>query len=340
MNLDYLRNKDFTEYPKLRHDLWYSYKDQPGIFHLIVPGQMFEISSIDAKKFLKIRPYCTGHHDINEISKRSKVSAKEIRKMITSLSEVGVLHHTFSADDKLDSTIVCRRLEEACLAWRDQLKQTYIANDILKCNSSPIIVKGWMLETYHYIKQFPYAILAGVNKINDPNFNEFLKTYATQEKGHEIFIEKCLIKMGFSKEEIRTGNCLVSTQLIHKQMVEMISNEPLSILPISLMIESLEYDEEELQHSYEDIAVYYGFIPTTFEDFLKHMKIDFQLGHGFIFQKYQEYLQTLSINQLNVLVNSLHDLKHCFDLQSMEIKAHYGKKGTYMPRQYISFDSI
>lgn len=340
MNLDYLKNKDFTEYPKLRHDLWYSYKDQPEIYHLIVPGQIFEIASHDAKRFLEIRPYCTGHHHIDEISKKSRMPAKDIKKMIMSLDDCGVLHRTLTTDQNLDATEISDRLEEACLTWRSQLKQTYIANDIIHFNSTPNIVKGWMLETYHYIKKFPYAILCGVEKAQDAIFKKFMKTYYRQEKGHETFIEKCLVKMGFTKEEIRTGNSLISTQLIHKQMVEMISYEPLSILPIALMIESLEYDEEELEHTYEQLAVHYGFVPTTFQDFLLHMKIDFQLGHGLIFHKYKHYLEGLNVEKLNVLVNSLHDLKHCFDLQSMEIQKHYGKKGTYMPRQYISFDSI
>lgn len=340
MDLTYLKDKDFTEYPKLRHDLWYSYQEQSNIFHLIVPGAMYEIPRLEAAKFLKIRPYCTGHNNIQEISKRSHISVSAIKGMIRSLQEIGVLHHPVIDEHKIEPSLIYNRLEEACLAWREQLKQTYIANDIMQLRSTKRVVMGWMLETYHYIKQFPFALSAGIDHTKNPTFKKFLMKYAAQEKGHERYIENCLIKMGFTSNEVRAGNCLVSTGLIHKQMLEMVRYEPLAVLPISLMIESLEYEEEELSRTYEEIALFYGFERTTFQDFLHHMKVDFQLGHGKIFSECKELLKEISVEKINSIVNSLHDLKHCFDLQSLEIKKHYEKKGTYMPRQYISFFGI
>ena len=337
IDLNHLQGKSFLQYPKLRHDLWYLYKDQPDSYRLVVPGSIYEVPLLEAEKFLKIRPFCTGHNDLEEISLRTKVSIEEIETMVVSLETFGILHHPIEKWDDVSKELVISRLEEACLAWRDQLKETYIAKHIMNLQSSPPIVLGWLLETYHYIKNFPFALQSAVENANNLKLKGFLRRYMDQEKGHEIFIEKCLIKTGFSSQEIRTGNCLVSTKFINRQMIEMFAFEPLSVLPVSLMIESLEFDEEELSNSYEDAALYYGFDPSTFEGFLQHMKLDFEMGHGNIFSDNKELLNELPYEKLNDVVNSLHDLKHCFDLQSMEIQKHFSKNGTYMPRQYITF---
>jgi hypothetical protein len=48
------------------------------------------------------------------------------------------------------------------------------------------------------------------------------------------------------------------------------------------------------------------------------------------------------LDRLDNLINKLHDLKHAFELQSLEIKAYYGepRNGRYVQRQAMKFHAI
>jgi hypothetical protein len=58
----------------------------------------------------------------------------------------------------------------------------------------------------------------------------------------------------------------------------------------------------------------------------------------------REHLNLIEIDDAAVLdqvVNKIHDLKHAFDLQGIEIKAYYTTlNGKYLPRQPVTFESI
>ncbi|MDB4309285.1 hypothetical protein N9913_03150, partial [Porticoccaceae bacterium] len=74
----------------------------------------------------------------------------------------------------------------------------------------------------------------------------------------------------------------------------------------------------------------------------KHQKIDFDLGHQKLLADNLELIDITDIDRLDVLINMLHDLKHAFELQSLEIKAYYGKpnNGKYLRRQAMSYHAI
>ena len=43
---------------------------------------------------------------------------------------------------------------------------------------------------------------------------------------------------------------------------------------------------------------------------------------------------------LHDIVNKLHDLKHAFDVQKLEIEHYYARKGNYVPRQFVDFFAV
>lgn len=74
--------------------------------------------------------------------------------------------------------------------------------------------------------------------------------------------------------------------------------------------------------------------------FFEHVKIDSHLGHSRLLEDNVKFLDDINVNNLHIIINKLHDIKHAFDLQKIEIENYYGKVGNYLPRQFVDFFAI
>ena len=80
---------------------------------------------------------------------------------------------------------------------------------------------------------------------------------------------------------------------------------------------------------------------TTFDPFFEHQKIDVGMGHAELLSNNIDLFDITDPQRLDRIVNSLHDLKHAFELQSAEIKSYYTSlAGKYFPRQPMLFSSL
>ncbi len=198
---------------------------------------------------------------------------------------------------------------------------------------------GWLLETYHYIKAFPRALDVAVAHA-DGELKELLQEYTEHERGHEIFVENTLIKLGISREEVRHSIPLVTTKLINMQMRELFAINPCSALLVAAVVEAGELEEDELTNLQSDFTRHFNFSDTCLEPLFTHTRIDEEFGHSQLAENNPHLLHFSSLNELNNVVNGLHDLKHAFDAQKLEIKEYYSRPGNYFPRQYVDFFAI
>ena len=84
----------------------------------------------------------------------------------------------------------------------------------------------------------------------------------------------------------------------------------------------------------------HGFPIDMLNPFFDHVEIDSKLGHHQLLQNNINLLEEINPLHLHDVVNKLHDIKHAFDLQKLEIKDYYDKTGNYLPRQYVDFFAI
>jgi hypothetical protein len=68
--------------------------------------------------------------------------------------------------------------------------------------------------------------------------------------------------------------------------------------------------------------------------------IDEGLGHTSRVERNQHLITVGSEAALHRLVNRLHDIKHAFDLQKLEIVHYYSNVGNYVPRQFVDYFAI
>lgn len=328
-----------VERPKFRHNLWTTYDEEPDLTYLAVSHGLYEVPTNEAKEFLKFRSHCTGHHSIDEISALSGVAAADVRKIVQSLADADVLRPRYKSFSELSADEIRKVLFSAVAMWAEQLRETGIAAALVDGRLPKPALIGWLLETYHYINQFPAAIAYGAQHATGEMKN-ILNTYANQETGHEIFVQRTLTNLGLSDAEVATSIPLVSTRLIDFLMREMISEAPPSALLLAGILEAGDLEDEEADGFFNRISEAYKVPVAAFDPLREHMMIDAKLGHAELGQVNAHLIEFSSEKQLHAAVNRLHDIKHAFDLQKLEIEDYYCKQGDYIPRQFVDFFAI
>ena len=90
MDIARMGSKDWSTYPKFRHNLWANYDNEPEVTYLTVSHSKFAVDRKDADAFLLMRPHCTGHHTIKEIAARAGLEEEKAKSIIASLTEAKV----------------------------------------------------------------------------------------------------------------------------------------------------------------------------------------------------------------------------------------------------------
>lgn len=334
-----LTNNHYYIYPKFRHNLLTSYDDAPDISYLTLSHGTFEIQTQEAAKFLKIRGSCTGHHTQLSIANKTGIDCKEVKSIIDSLTDINALHLPAGDLTQLSSNEITNILTAAATIWSDQLAETHISCDIFAGETSKNVVIGWLLETYHYVKHFPESLTIAANNA-EGELNKLLNTYAKQEKGHEIFILQTLIKAGLSRDEVESSIPLISTRTIDLLLKELFALAPASVLLVASIIEADNFDYVTAKVAGISLQQTHQFPIDMLDPFFKHVRIDSELGHQSLLRNNLHLLQTIPPSLLHDVVNKLHDIKHAFDLQKLEIFDYYDKEGNYIPRQFVDFFAI
>ena len=109
--------------------------------------------------------------------------------------------------------------------------------------------------------------------------------------------------------------------------------------PLKTSLGRLTYDQAALFN--EQMKKHFNTPDNAFKPYFDHQDIDAKLGHVNLLRDNLHLLSFDSNKTRDLIVNKLHDLKHAFDLMSIEIEDYYSNKnGKYFPRQPIYFAAI
>ena len=333
-----LAGRDFLRFPKFRHNLW-TFSEGTDMARLIVSHSKFDVPVDEAREFLEIRSFCTGHNSLESVSSKSGVSLARVEAIIGSMSEARILHLPFESLNDLSIADVRSVILSACQLWSEQLRDHNISVEIVNGELPRRVVIGWLLETYHYIKAFPKA-LAYASEHAEGELKDVIIKYAEQEKGHEAFIAACLENLGLSIEEIEASIPLVSTRAIDLLMKEMFALEPCTVLMVARLVEAYEIEEDSIDHFKTLLENKYQIDGSAVDPLFAHARIDEEMGHAKLLEENLHLLEFRDINHVHDVINKLHDFKHAIDLQGLEIKDYYSKTGNYFPRQYVDYFAI
>jgi hypothetical protein len=193
---------------------------------------------------------------------------------------------------------------------------------------------------YHYIRDFPHAVAHGA-KFAQGDLQRVLLKYAREEEGHEEFVLRTLMNLGMSRAEVMGSVPLLSTRLVGFLMREIFAAEPASVFLVAAVIEAQEFAENQIRTVKKAFSTHYSIPESTFDPYFDHQRIDVGLGHAQLLERHAGLFTCRDIATLDSLVNKVHDLKHAFDLQSLEIKQYFNKlDGKYCVRQPVGYEDL
>ena len=326
-------------FPRLRENVWHINPERETAL-LITSQTSYEVPVMPALQFLKMRSYCTGHHSVDDIASRSGLSVDDVNALLGSLRPAGVVYFSSDTQDTIPHPVVRDTLVRACRIWASELRISYIGNEFSAGDLPKSVLIGWLLEMYHYIRDFPSAIQHAADGA-DGRLKEVLTRYAAEERGHEGFVLDTLVRLGLSRAEVTTSIPLLSTRLIGFLMRELFELAPCSALMVAAVIEAQEFDGDRIDDFKRSLHEHYAIDPQAFDPYFKHQQIDVGLGHAELLGSHLDLVDIDDRRTLDQVVNKIHDLKHAFDLQGIEIKTYFtALTGKYFPRQPVNFESI
>ncbi len=328
------------KFPRLRENVWHINPARETAL-LITSGEAYDVPTAPALQFLRMRSYCTGHHSVEAIAEKSGLAVPDVNALLGSLEPAGIIYSGADVENMQPTREQAReRLRRACRIWSDELRLSYIGNEFASGALPKPVLVGWLLEMYHYIKDFPDAIEHGAQHATG-RLREVLTDYAAEERGHEGFVLETLVNLGVTREEVRTSIPLLSTRLVGFLMRELFELEPASALMAAAVVEAQEFDEGQIEAFKASLERHYGVEARAFDPYFRHQQIDVGLGHAELLAEHIELVEIEDRGRLDEVVNKLHDLKHAFDLQGIEVKAYYTElNGKYVPRQAVEYESI
>ena len=338
------REMDMSKYlshPKFIHNLWNFYSSHPDKSYCISSKGVFETTKQEADDFLDIRTYCTGYNSVISISEKSGVPADKIDLIIGSLNYIGLIREDEKHLDSFSKEQIVDKLITASELWAEQLSETHIFTEIMNGEHSYKTFIGFLFETYHYVKEFPKIIEAALTQcIPGSDIDKLLVTYKDQEVGHERFIIETLKHCGYTADEVIQSVPLVSTINIINLMKSLCYLNSSSILLIAKIVESDDYCFDVSNEAAKYIANRFNLPRETLEPFLRHAQIDYDLGHYKLLNDNKDLVYLEKNADVNRILNDLHDIKHAFDVQKLEIIDYYNHKGNYIPRQKVDFFGV
>lgn len=321
--------RGLVKYPRLRENIWHL--SPAAEKAMLVTGQgAFEVPTQEALRFLKMRPYCTGHYSVQEIARRSELPVAEVEEILRSLDEAGLIRPQSEPDPEVTPEEARDTLTRACRIWGQELQLGYIGNEFVEGKLSKTALLGWLIEMYHYIRDFPEAIAHGA-RFAKGELREVLIRYAAQERGHEGFVLRALMNLGLSRREIETSAPLVSTRTVGFLMRDLFEVEPSAVLMMAALVEAVEFDLDQFEEFENRIVAAYGIQKGALQPLFEHQRIDVEMGHSKLLAENLELVDIRERVKLDRVVYGLHDLKHGFDLQALEIVDYYGASPAGMP---------
>lgn len=323
------------DHPLLRENVWQISPGSP-VSYVDTPDGTFEVATKYALAFLAVRSHCTPHNAVSDISRKSGVPEGAVVPMLQAIDGIGLLADGDEAPN-LPLEAVHARFRRIVTIWSEEIGRSFIGGALVNEDSPRDLLVGWLLETYHYVRDFPAAIAVGATHAQGP-LKALLDRYAREETGHEVFVLRTLENLGLSRAEVEQSRPLVATRLISLLMRDLFAAYPCAVLLMAAMVEAQDPPEDQVAALQVQLCAQYGLAPGSLMPYFEHQAVDCALGHSRLLDDNINLFDITARSDLDRIADGLHDLKHAFDLQSLEIREYYGRlNGKYFPRQPMTF---
>ena len=327
-------------HPRLRHGTLISRSEKNSLVAM-VGRRCIDIEVEEGSKdaLLRMKRYLTGDYSVEEIAGRLGIEESDVRRVLDQFDEIGILAapaHT----DRIRRDVFLERVDETVTMWRRQMSYHPLFGKLESGAARIEVFHGLIVETYHYVNSASTHIANAIAHCENPHWKVMLSRYFAQERGHEALVLQTLMEMGFSKDKIVSSNPNIGTTSLIGNLCHIGSK---STLGYFLCLRLMEGQSETVHmgiNSLHRIAKQYGIKESAVQPIITHALMDEQGGHGKLLEEALQFSDSITVEEANLAVNSMHDMKHSFDQYYDQILMYYSNVSSYVPRPRIDFFCI
>jgi hypothetical protein len=326
-------------YPRLRENVWWI-DPTAASARLRTSKNQYEVPTEDALMFLKMRRYCTGHHTVEDVARRSEIPCDKVVAILNSLQSVDLLYPDNEALEHIDLDAVRDTLVRACDLWATEVAWILLGRELMREELTQEVLLGGLVEAYHETREFSDALASGARRLHG-GLGEVVARCAAEREGLDRYYLRTLVNLGLSEHEVKTSVPLLATRLVGFLVREMLELEPVTALLAVSVVGARHLANEEIEALRTQLRAKYDVDPSALEPYFALQSRETDIGHQRLLADHCHLVDIDDLARLDSISNKVHDLIHAFILQSQEIKSYHSKQnGNYFPRQPVSFPSI
>jgi len=306
---------------------------------LVVGDEYFTLErSGDRSKFLQLKSFFDGRHSIADISLKTDLSEDTIINIVSAFDNAGLLQRRH-AQPSISVNLFRRAIEKTSLMWRRQIGLHKLFIGLGNRSFRKEVFIGLLLETYHYVRLLPQALMEVVKNSRSAVFRDVILHYAEQELDHYIEYAKSLIQIDRIARHLEESHPTVGTLSLVRNFESIGRRHELSLICCLQLIEARAAEMDDAENDLLAIASGYG-MRDLMQPFIDHMKIDVNLGHSDLLEQALKNSDLVSAEAAHTAVNDMHDIKHSFDVFHDSVIAYYDDISNYIPRPRVDFFAL
>ncbi|CAM2005605.1 hypothetical protein [Acanthopleuribacter pedis] len=306
---------------------------------LITSSSRYEVPEADARKFLKMRSYCTGFQSQADIAAKSGLTVDEVDTLVCAMAEVDVLRQ--ADDTPPDIEQVRTMLQRGCALWAEELYMMNMGNQFMSDDLPPRVFMAWLVELVHFYRALPGAFLAAARASDSPALAPLLQRYAERTGRRVQPLLETLANLGVSRDQVDETTPMMATRLADFLMRELFETLPAGALAVAALIEACALDAGQCEALLANATHHYGWDAAQLGPFLSLQQSMIDEGQGRLLAENLDLIHINDRADLNRLTNQLHDLVHVFFLLSDELRQYYRPlHGKYLFRKPMKFADI
>lgn len=286
----------------------------------------------DIKKLLTILQQ--GKYTTADIQLRLPTLKDHVPSVIAELDRHGLLSEAkFIIEDK---SVSGNQLYYEVLSLFETMMQktakSHFYRSLLDGKATKSQLIGYAMEYYHLTKLAPGILGPMLAKVESKKSRQMLQEFLRSELYHDKMLEKALVSVGVSSEELELVQPLPSTFGICASLGAYAQQHPLSLKAALFMFE-IPYPEfnSAFKKRCEELELPRGF----YGPILKHAEINETGDHGSISEMFLADIPVVSSEEKNIVKKHIAILCESLVIQESEILDYYQTMTEFKPRIFV-----
>lgn len=307
----------------------------------VVGGRYFEVElkKGEVDLLFRSRRFFDGAHSVEDAAQKMGISTENVLSLLNEYRQAGFLREP---ENRLSIPTLefLERIERVSDSWTAQLGYHKLFQWLEAGRGGSQLFLGLLIETYHYVAAASLHIASAIRHAESDACRHLFSEYLAEEYDHARLLLESLERMGMPSNRIRASIPSPGTQALTNLLIRIGEKSSLEYCAAMSFVEARSQHASGALESVRRMTLNYGFPADSCEPLLSHMTADLELGHQGLLSQMLAGQKQVEKKEADQVVNTLHELKHGFDLFHDQVLSYYTGPSNCIPRTTLDFSSI